>query len=64
MKSAIRREMMLQRGRVKNDVPKMVRDMRQKAQIVIANPYFAELYKQLISSAAGTPPASPASSGG
>lgn len=44
----IRRQLMLQRGKVKNDVVKEMSEMRSKAKIDIANKAFAQMYKKFV----------------
>ncbi len=44
----IRRQLMLDRGRVKNDIRKEMNAMRAKANIDIKEPQFAEIYKKFI----------------
>jgi foldase protein PrsA len=48
LRKQIRRELMLQRGKVKNDIPKEMAEMRAKAKIDIANKAFAEMYKKFV----------------
>lgn len=44
-----RRKLMMDRGRDKNNVAKMINDARAKAKIVISQKEFAELYQKLVS---------------
>jgi foldase protein PrsA len=46
VRKQIRRQLMIQRGQVKNDVGKELSELRAKANIVIANKAFAEMYKK------------------
>ena len=55
----IRRQLMLQRGQVKNDVVKEMAELRSKAKIDIANKAFAQMYKKYLDEYLkpnGTPP--------
>lgn len=49
LRRGIRRQLMLDRGRVKNDVSKDLLALRGKSQIEIKIPWFMDLYKQLTS---------------
>ena len=45
---ATRRTLMVQRGRVKNDVAKEINDFRAKAKIVITQKQYADIYNQMV----------------
>ena len=46
VRKQIRRQLMMQRGQVKNDVGKELAEIRSKAKIDIANKAFAQMYKK------------------
>ncbi|HEY0867118.1 MAG TPA: peptidyl-prolyl cis-trans isomerase [Fimbriimonas sp.] len=48
LKRSIRREMILQRGTIRNDVEKQMREMRAKAKIDIKQPEFASIYESYV----------------
>ena len=48
LRREVRREMALQRGRIKNDLQKELKDLRRKAKIDIAAPEFAKAYEAFI----------------
>jgi parvulin-like peptidyl-prolyl isomerase len=49
LKESLRREIALRRGSTKNDISKMIREARSKAEIKITSPEFDQAYKQMIS---------------
>lgn len=67
VRKQLRRRLMLDRGAAKNDVAKEMQDMRDKANIVIANKSFAEMYKKYLQELgrgpAGTGSGAPGSGG-
>ena len=48
VRKQIRRQLMLQRGQQKNNVAKEMADIREKANIQIANKAFADMYKKFL----------------
>jgi parvulin-like peptidyl-prolyl isomerase len=48
IKEDIRRELALRRGGFKNDINKLIKEMRSKADIKITSPEFDKAYKQMI----------------
>lgn len=60
----VRRDLAVQRGRVKNDLAKELKDLRRKAKIDIAAPEFAEAYKRFIQQYLGDAPAAPGTPAG
>ena len=61
LREAIRRQMMMERGSIKNNVAKEVGEMLSKAKVEISDPAFAKAWQDLRAKAiAGSSPAKPA----